>query len=105
MKIFPDAVYAHMQCGASRLSDGSTRVVPFVSEKVPDRLVPEKFRRLVLPGVICIPTVAAFYEPTLMFPIVLMWVIAAWMVGACPHCATPAEQDAHVSADQDNGDL
>lgn len=105
MKIFPDPMYARMQCGASRLSSGSSQSVPFFMKKLPTGSIPEKFRPFAAPAVICTLVVAAFYEPILMLPLVLLWSITSWVIGTCPHCTSLAERDAYLSADWDDGDL
>ena len=105
MKIIPDRAYARMQCGASRLTNGSGRVLPFISSKIPFDKVAEKWRRFVMPGIILAPIVAGFIEPRTMGPIVLVWVIAAWKLGTCPHCARAARRtkDEELAA-QDSGE-
>lgn len=106
MKIIPDPLYLKMQCGANRISDGSARVLPLVASKIPFGRIQPRFRWIVMPSVICAPVVAGFYEPQLMFPIVLIWVISAWVLGSCVHCRTLAEADSDdlVTADQDSGE-
>lgn len=106
MKIIPDRIYVRMQCGASRLADGSGRVLPFISSKIPFDALGSRWRRFVMPGIILAPLVAGFTEPRAMFVIVPLWLVLAWKHGSCPHClrvestgraATSTDQDREAS--------
>lgn len=98
MKIIPDVLYARMQCAATRLGKGSLLVLPFISSKIPFDRFAKNTRKLIMPGVIIAPVVAAFIEPRIMFVLVLVWCGIAWKLGICPHCRKLARQNAEQPA-------
>lgn len=86
MKIIPDGMYANVQCGATRVTDGSRRVIPVVADTIPIHLLGRKIRWIVIPSIVLFPLVASFCEPLLMFPMSMIWVTASWVLGECFHC-------------------
>ena len=88
MKIIPDPIHAKMRCASARVTSGTPKVIQFAVARLPADLIPSRWRFMAGPALLIIPACAVFYESSLMYPVVAVWLYVSWRIGSCAHCIT-----------------
>lgn len=93
-----------MHCFATKVTDGSARVLPFVRRKLPLDRVKPALRWAVMPALIVGTVVLVFTENTVMWVVVPAWLFLAHKLGRSTHCPPKEPGRDRKKVAEDSGD-